>query len=64
MISMLGLVPSVTALKLRGGGQRLTAPSELQQQTAFPSGNPLTCFTLTYFFAFPEDQEYETMIFV
>lgn len=41
LVAMLGLVPSVIALRFsgEGGGQRLAAPSELSEQTAFPLGN-------------------------
>lgn len=49
---------------LVGWGQRATAPSDLGEQAAFPAGNASTCSTLTYFSAFPEDQEYEAEISV
>lgn len=71
LVSRPGLVPTVAALRgtrwgVGGGGSGVYvgSPSELRQPTAFPSGNASTCFTLTYFFAFPDNQEFEIKTFV
>lgn len=66
LVSRPGLVPTVAALRGTGGGSGVYvgSPSELRQAAAFPSGNASTCFTLTYFFAFPDNQEFEIKTFL